>query len=473
MAITGSRRTFLRLLGASGALAAITACGGAAAPTGTPAPAAKAEAPSSTSPAPAKPATSGQAITIEFLHPWEGNHGGARAMVALAKRYEELKPTVKINQSIVTGAEYERKQLAAFASGVVPDMTLTTAETVPVYADRDVLVPLDDYMKRDKLNPKDWFDFTIAQCTWKGKLYAMTHHPDVRSIVYRNVPLMEEAGLDGSKPPAGWDDLKAWGLKMNKRDGNRLTQYGWVPTWIQNHWAIQYPQANGQVFLDGEGRKISYDSPATVEALDFVVKATDEINGGRDRVVELDAGQPDKGQQNVYGNAALGIAIGGNWFLDRIANVSKNEKAMKSQVSMFPGGPSAKGKEFMFGGGTMDSVIKGAKQQDAAWEYTAWIALPEGQFIAQDVSYDVGGHREGAQDPKIVNNRLLRKEILPMFDKATHMAHFYAPTWQAMRDEVARVQDALLLKQVTPAQGANELQTKLQAILDDYWSKKK
>jgi multiple sugar transport system substrate-binding protein len=472
MAITGSRRTFLRLLGASGALTAMAACGGAAAPTGTPAPAAKSEAQSSTAPVPAKPAASGQAITIEFLHPWEGNHGGARAMVALAKRYEELKPNVKVNQSIVTGAEYERKQLAAFASGVVPDMTLTTAETLPVYADRDVLVPLDDYMKRDKLNPKDWFDFTIAQCTWKGKLYAMTHHPDVQSIVYRNVPLMEEAGLDGSKAPTGWDDLKAWGLKMNKRDGNRVTQFGWVPTWI-GRWALQFPQANGQVFLDGEGRKISYESPATVEALDFVVKATDEINGGRDRVVEFDAGQPDKGQQNVYGNAALGVAIGGNWFLDRIANVSKNEKAMKSQLSMLPGGPSAKGKEFMFGGGTMDSVVKGAKQQDAAWEYAAWIALPEGQFIAQDVSYDVGGHREAAQDPRIVNNRLLRKEILPMFDKATQMAHFYAPTWQAMRDEVVRVQDALLLKQMTPPQGANELQTKLQAILDEYWSKKK
>jgi multiple sugar transport system substrate-binding protein len=334
-------------------------------------------------------------------------------------------------------------------------------------------VPLDDYIARDKLNKKDWFDFTIAQCSWQGKVYAMTHHPDVRSIVYRNVPMMTEAGIDGSKPTADWNQLKEWGMKMSKREGNRTLQFGWVPIWITNEWGVQYPQANGAVFLDKEARKITYDTPATVEALEFVVKATDEVNGGRDRVVEFDAGQPDKGQQNVYGNAALGIAIGGNWFMDRIANVSKNEKAMKSQISMFPGGPSAKGKEFMFGGGTMDSVIKGAKQQDAAWEHTAWIALPEGQFIAQDVSYDVGGHREAAQNPKIVENRLLRKEMLPMFDKATDMAHFYSPTWLPMRDELRRVQDAMLLKQMTPAQGAKELQTKLQAILDDYWSKKR
>ena len=38
-------------------------------------------------------------------------------MVALAKRYGELKPNITINQTIVPGTEYEKKQLAAFASG--------------------------------------------------------------------------------------------------------------------------------------------------------------------------------------------------------------------------------------------------------------------------------------------------------------------------------------------------------------------
>jgi multiple sugar transport system substrate-binding protein len=500
--MAATRRSFLRMAGLAAFTLAgpiLAACGAPPSPTAKPAEAPKPAAPAeptkpaataapiqavgagsvqatataAAAPAPAKPATGGAPqTTIEFLHPWEGDHGGARAMVALAKRYEEIKP-VKINQTIVAGAEYNRKQLAAFASGVVPDMTLTDAETLPVYADRDVLLSLDDYIKRDKITMKDYFDFTVAQTSWMGKVYAMTHHPDIRTIVYRNAPLMQEAGLDGSKGPESWDDLKAWGIKMTKRDGNRTTQFGWVPMWIQNTWAVQFPQANGQTFLDKDARKVTYDTPAVVEALDFVVKATDEINGGRDKVVEFDAGQPDKGQQNVYGNSGLAIAIGGNWYLDRIANVSKNEKALKSQVSMMPGGPSAKGKQFMFGGGTMDSVIKGAKQPDAAWDYTLWISQPEGQFIAQNVSYDVGGHREGAQDKRIVDNRLLRKEILPMFDKATDMGHFYTPAWLAMRDEVVRVQDAMLLKQMTAAAGAKELQTKLQAILDDYWSKKK
>ena len=181
MAISTSRRTFLRLLGVSGALSATAACVGPA-PENTPAPAAPADArptetrsadatptaeakpaetrPAATAaatrpadarptaeakpadarpteskpvdkptaaPAPAKTATTGPAVTVELLHTWEGDHGGARAMAALAKRYEALKPNVKIKQTVVAGAEYERKQIAAFASGVVPDMTLTTA----------------------------------------------------------------------------------------------------------------------------------------------------------------------------------------------------------------------------------------------------------------------------------------------------------------------------------------------------------
>ncbi|HET7767512.1 MAG TPA: extracellular solute-binding protein, partial [Chloroflexota bacterium] len=280
-----------------------------------------------------------------------------------------------------------------------------------------------------KLNKKDWFDFTIAQCSWQGKVYAMTHHPDVRSIVYRNVPLMQEAGLDGSKAPESWDQLKEWGLKMTKRDGARTTQFGWVPMWIQNQWALQFPQANGTVFLDGEARKITFDTPQTVEALDFVVKATDEINGGRDKVVEFDAGQPDKGQQNVYGNAGLGIAIGGNWYLDRIANVSKNEKAMKSQVSMFPGGPSAKGKEF----GqyiTMHTVIPTeSKKPDAGWEFVKHDTGPIGQKHIQwnFGAFDISSIPSVANNPESLKLQPWRKRMHELMVEAKEPSFFPHP----------------------------------------------
>src|SRR5689334_18909 len=115
-----SRRKFLGFAVFTLAAPIVAACGGAPAPTpqpGKPAAAgaqpAGAPLPTSTSAAGAVQATSTAAAaaaqapakagqtTVEFLHTWEGDHGGARAMVALAKRYEELKPNVKINQTIV------------------------------------------------------------------------------------------------------------------------------------------------------------------------------------------------------------------------------------------------------------------------------------------------------------------------------------------------------------------------------------
>jgi hypothetical protein len=75
LSTSASRRTFLRLLGVSGALAIVAACGGAA-PADTPAPAAKteakpADAKPTTAPVAAGPAAAGSALTVEFLHPWE------------------------------------------------------------------------------------------------------------------------------------------------------------------------------------------------------------------------------------------------------------------------------------------------------------------------------------------------------------------------------------------------------------------
>src|SRR5947209_12274221 len=121
-----SRRRFLRVAAAGGGVtlagALLAACGSApptaepakpaapassgatgaapaanAAPTATaPADAAVAKATAASAPAPAS-AASGSApkLTIEFLHQWTPDQGGGgRAMVALAKRYGEMKPNI-------------------------------------------------------------------------------------------------------------------------------------------------------------------------------------------------------------------------------------------------------------------------------------------------------------------------------------------------------------------------------------------
>src|SRR5438045_8257065 len=108
--------------------------------------------------------------TVDVLQPWSGDNGGARAMAALAKRYFELRPDVTVKNTAV-GAEYEGKQIAAFASGRVPDVTLVFAEMLPAYADRGALTPVDDRIARDGVALSDYFDVAAAQLAWAGHVY--------------------------------------------------------------------------------------------------------------------------------------------------------------------------------------------------------------------------------------------------------------------------------------------------------------
>src|SRR5437870_10678143 len=118
-----TRRRFVQFTAFALAAPILAACGSAPAPTAEPAkPAAPANAPAATAPpanaaptatSPAEAAVAKAAatvapaavapanapkITVEFLHPWTPDQGGGgRAMVALAKRYAEIKPNVTIN----------------------------------------------------------------------------------------------------------------------------------------------------------------------------------------------------------------------------------------------------------------------------------------------------------------------------------------------------------------------------------------
>ena len=408
-------------------------------------------------------------VTIEMVHPWVGDHGGTRAMDATARRYQELNPNVTIKQTVKSG-DYEQNQMAAFAAGTVPDVMLAFAELLPAYADRGVLLPLGDYLKRDKIDLKDYFDIVVAQTSWAGQVYGMTHHPDLRGVVFRNTVLMQAAGIDSAVDPSDWDTLKKWGTVLTRKDGARISQLGWAPPWAEAHWAVLFPRANGAPLINNDSGRMSFDAAPVIEALEFIVQSTEGIAGGQIGLHEFESRQPGPGLETAYTNGGLGLAIGANWYLDRIVNGSKNEQLKKSRVSAMPGGPSAAGQKFGFAGGVMNVLPKGGKQSDAAWAYARWIAQFEGQMLIQSVSYDVAGHRQAARDSKILNDRLLRPEILTLLDTTIAPAHLHVPAWPRMRDEIDRVERAMLMKQMTPRQGATELQFRLQSMMDDYRS---
>jgi multiple sugar transport system substrate-binding protein len=448
-----SRRAALRLTGRIG-LATGLAAWVAAARTGFMAPGAS-----------AAPGRQGARVSFEVLHPWSGDNGGARSMAALARRYRELRPDVEVRQTVAPGGDYERRQVAAFASGRVPDLTLTFAEMLPAYADRGGLLALDDRIARDAIAPSDYFDVVVAQSSWGGRLYGLTHHPDLRALVYRSEPLLAGAGLDAGQEPATWSALREAAARATRRDGARLSVAGWLPTWTEPPWALFYALANGAAPLDAEGARAALDSPAVVEAIEYVVAATDQVVGGFDPIVDFAARQPGPGQETAYAVGALAFATGASWYLDRFA-AEGGEVGRRTRLSLMPGGPSSPWERISLAGGVVQTIPRGARGADAAWEYLAWVAGPEGQRLIQSVSHDIAGLRSAARDPAAVASHLFRAELVDALERTHAPAHLPTPVWPSLRAELERVQHLALVKQLTPAQAAAELQARAQRLLD-------
>ncbi|MDQ3700151.1 MAG: extracellular solute-binding protein [Chloroflexota bacterium] len=403
-------------------------------------------------------------VTLELWHDWGTTGGGGLAMVDHVDEYQRRKPNVTISNVADAG---RAKFVTALASDTVPDLFKLNAPEVIEFGEQNALLPLDDVIRRDKWDMKQYFDFAVQQTSYKGKVLSITHHPDIRNVFWSK-KLYREAGLDENKPPQSWAELELHAQRLLKRDGNQVTRFGFVPSWTANLWLLQYWQANGATILSDDGRKVAFNVPAAVEATSWVVKVTDTVNGGMDAVNDWNTAANVGGSYRSLARERVGLLFNGNWCF---FPVSVENATLPIGVQGLPGGPGAAGKSFVFGGGTMVGATRATKQAEATWEYLKFVGSKDGQYLVQKRSGDVAGHREAANLPDIVNENLGRKEILALFEKANGLSYVPSPAVRAVETVIGEMQTKLLKRELAPKDAVADAAQQSQQQLDDYWAR--
>jgi len=406
---------------------------------------------------------------LTLWHDWGNVQGGGLSMLDQVNEFMKLYPGVKITN--VYNATQD-KILAAIASGNVPDLLKLQEVQLPTLGQRGALTDLDSYVTRDKWDMKQYFDFAIAQCTWDGKLYGMPHHTGVASL-HMDQDVFKDAGLDPEKPPTDWSDLLGMGTKMTKQNGGRYVRFGYVPSWTSAPWPTLLIQANGGTLLSDDGKKSTLVSDQANEALQWALDATDKIAGGYSNTVAFSqANQTAQGSGPywMFPQNRMGMVLFGNWIWEAISivNPKLNVKSL-----LFPGGPSAKGTRFGFGSGSMVTIPKGAKSPDLAWEWLKFLGSDEGGYLTQARTSDVSANIKAANDPRIVDAHLGRKQILPLYKDTHWQVYVKSPISIQFNDEMNRLSDRVLLKQMTVKQALTESDKAIQKALDDFWATQK
>ena len=144
---------------------------------------------------------------IQFWFP-EGLAEMQELMAQHTKRFEKL-TGIKVKVSHVDWEVIRSKLRLVVDAGSPPDVVQVGFDTPVVYAGMGKLKPLNEYIKRDQINPADYAPVLWEAGTVENKVYGIPFLVEDRVIFYRT-DLLQKKGL---KPPAWdwtWNDLKEY-----------------------------------------------------------------------------------------------------------------------------------------------------------------------------------------------------------------------------------------------------------------------
>jgi sn-glycerol 3-phosphate transport system substrate-binding protein len=219
-----SRRKFLA--GGAAALAGsiLVACGQspAASPTAAPTSAAPTAAPAPTTAAAtatsapaAQGAASGGAVKLAFWH--FNDATGAKLMQPILDDFTKANPSISVEQLPIPVGEIVQKVQAATAGKTGPDVIYSDTPQVPTYWKAGVLVALDDRIKADNIDMKDFAAGNLEYASQAGKWWGIPFEANGQFLAW-NKDLFKASGLDPETPPKTWDDVVSMGQKITNPD---------------------------------------------------------------------------------------------------------------------------------------------------------------------------------------------------------------------------------------------------------------
>ena len=459
-----SRRQFLRAAATVVGGAALAACAAPAAPAPA-APAKAEEKPKAAAPAAAP-------VTVR-LAAW-ADVTDKEVYDNIVADYAKINPNVKGVVEQYPGGHYD-KITANFAAGTPADLIYFQGWSWQPYADKDVLMPVDDLIKRDKVedlwpNILNYKENTI----WHEKTYMSV--ADTGSVImFYAKELFDKAGLPYPKPGWTYAEFQQMVQKLSRKEGD-VQNYGyaqaggWNGTYLRSlHWMHMDDKAEWDRRV--EPKKSTWVQDEIINALQFTVVDT-IAKGWCPSPATIQGG----GVSIATGRVAM--CMEGPWTL---ANMQGPKAAKQGGIAFDviepPVGKTGKDETIAEVHGYV--VAKATKVLDAAWELDKYIMTVPGQKRIAD-----GGRMCGTPDNieklwvpiaqktfNFTNGKAfadsMRTGMNPLFAGAganyDAMAGPGAPltvAWDAM------------LNGTSAKQAITEAQPKLQKILDDYWAKK-
>jgi len=143
-------------------------------------------------------------VVIQYWEKWTGFE--AEAMRAVVDDFNASQDRVFVKMLSVSGVD--QKLLLSTAGGNPPDVVGVWTHTVPVFAEKGALTPLDKYLAEAGIAEADYIPAIWSCCRHRDYTWALPATP-ASIALHWNKKMFEAAGLDPDKPPTSIAELDA------------------------------------------------------------------------------------------------------------------------------------------------------------------------------------------------------------------------------------------------------------------------
>ncbi|MBM3472334.1 MAG: ABC transporter substrate-binding protein [Armatimonadetes bacterium] len=400
---------------------------------------------------------SGGRLVVTYWEKWTGFEGEAMRKTVEAFNASQERTEVRL----LTTSQVDRKMLMATAGGIPPDVAGLWSNNVIPYADKNALLPLDEYAAQHGLTREQFIPAFWDLCYHRDHLWGLPSTPASLALHW-NKRLFREVGLDPDRPPRTIEELDEYADRLTKRDRDgRILQAGFMPSepgWWPWAWVYYF----GGELWDSKG-KITATSDENLRAYQWVRAYADKMDVKQLQVFSSGFGNFSS-PQNPFISGIVAMELQGVWMHNFVAELAPG---MEWGAAPFP--YPADRPDLANSSPVEEDVLvipRGAKHPDEAFDFIAFVNSRRGSELLNM------GQRKFT--PLLdVSQPFLRDHPNPyikvFIDLAKSKNAFVPPQmplWQEYQAEMQTAFDQIWLAEKAPKDALRDVQTRMQAKLD-------
>ncbi len=298
--------------------------------------------------------------------------------------FKKENPQADVTMTIVPGSwdDLYQKIQVTNAAGTPPSLSRGKDYFTGDMAALGIPEPLDKWLKGQKeVTPDQYLPAIWGNILYKGSVIGLPLYSFVRPLYY-NVALFREAGLmQGNKPVVAetWQDWARLARQLTQPSkGIWGTQiYGYTGEDATTAW-VNYLIQNGGQYINDERTKYTFNSPAGIEALQFIADLIVKDHACRGPEDNVPDGVRKIAMWNAVGNGAYN-------------NYPKNMPELEYTLTVVPKnknrGVVARGQGLY--------MMKNGKNKEGAWAFMRFASRDDNAFSMRALAAlrnQFGGH---------------------------------------------------------------------------------